>query len=559
MSADLAPLPDAKCLDVVVLLALGASGASQKDDAPLGHDHEVRVGALLGGAGLGRCLDRCRLDVSGGDERGRTLAGVGLPPKKVAISGCLSTINASGAEGDIEIRDSQPEFVSLCPLRQRRPSPLAAARSSYATPGWPAQSDLTVTTRMAASAPSTAATSRLTVTVTPSQSAFFAGELFTASITFSNPAPPAPSPTLHTLHSLSHLPLRSPALISPRKEQGGRWDRPPSSSHIGLAEYATSHLDSDEVPPSPFFCGNGHGTFGDGTPGASNGRKTSVDAGGGTGGGGALATPLSAAFGPLPTPRSLSGQHSPASTFASSSKPVLPTRKGLIGTPVVLQPAPPVAKHGRRMSSGGVGIYGTALRKPVSHGRAQSMAVSSPDLLERESLSRSVGKSRLGAPPAINGQGTLSDEELRARLMTSQRLRLWSILRHPSQRRLRCPRSRTALPPGRRPRPQFRTRQYRTRSRRTPIPISPRCRRSSPNSSPPASPSPTLTNSTRPMHMPLLPQARRSTARGRTRRWTRRRGQGWRVGLVALRGALSRRDRLPRSLSTKPLPLTEGP
>jgi hypothetical protein len=232
------------------------------------------------------------------------------------------------------------------------------------------------------------------VTVTPLQSAFFAGELFSATVTLSNPAPVvATAPTLHSLHSLASLSLprtaipSSPSAWSKAQTPSSR-QRPPSASHLGLAEYATNHLDSDEIPPSPFI-GSGAG----GINGRYGGSSPSVEA---------LPTPNSADF--EPSFRSLSGTHTPV---ASTSKAAVPTRKGLIGT------ALPVPSTFERRNSGS-GIYRGGPRKPGGHGRAQSMAVSSPDLLvgttdvqsQRRGSDGSIkghGKSRLGG--SLGGDG----------------------------------------------------------------------------------------------------------------------------------------------------------
>lgn len=247
---------------------------------------------------------------------------------------------------------------------------------------------------VSAMATSSALPSGLVVTVTPLQSAFFAGELFSATVTLSNPAPVvATAPTLHSLHSLASLSLprtaipSSPSAWSKAQTPSSR-QRPPSASHLGLAEYATNHLDSDEIPPSPFI-GSGAG----GINGRYGGSSPSVEA---------LPTPNSADF--EPSFRSLSGTHTPV---ASTSKAAVPTRKGLIGT------ALPVPSTFERRNSGS-GIYRGGPRKPGGHGRAQSMAVSSPDLLvgttdvqsQRRGSDGSIkghGKSRLGG--SLGGDG----------------------------------------------------------------------------------------------------------------------------------------------------------
>ncbi|KAI5478593.1 Rgp1 family protein [Pseudohyphozyma bogoriensis] len=238
--------------------------------------------------------------------------------------------------------------------------------------------------------------SGLVVRITPSQSAFFAGETFAATITFTNPAPAVAAPSLHALHSLSHLPSQ-PRTANPAGPSSSRAPpqpaprpRPANASHLGLAEYASSHLDSDEVPPSPFIGSSG---FGDISGDSSNDKTppsglAPVSARESTpaSSGGALPTPKSATFNPAPPPtnnhpyRSFSNANSPV---ASTSKAALPTRKGLIGKPIA---APKAQDAGRRGPGGSNGIYGSGPRRPGdfvrAHGRSQSMATSSPDLLE---------------------------------------------------------------------------------------------------------------------------------------------------------------------------------
>lgn len=222
----------------------------------------------------------------------------------------------------------------------------------------------------------------LRVTVTPSQSAFFAGEIFSATISFSNPSPqPQPQPTLHSLHSLSHLP--TPKRLPLHRQ------KPPSASHLGLAEYASSHLDSDEVPPSPFigssqdaFSGEPRPFAPPQTPTLPPERTSTIS----TASGGALPTPISASFtnnNPL-SYRSVSGTNSPA----TSSKSNLPGRKGLIGKPLL------AIEKERKLNGGSGGLYSSGPRRP--HGRTQSLAVSSPDLLVGVGGGKIHGRSRLG-------------------------------------------------------------------------------------------------------------------------------------------------------------------
>ncbi|GAA5927422.1 hypothetical protein JCM1841_000467 [Sporobolomyces salmonicolor] len=228
----------------------------------------------------------------------------------------------------------------------------------------------------------------LVVTVSPDASAFFAGEVYTATITFTNSHPPSP-PTPHCSafasqqqHSRTSSSVLPSSWCNP-PPQAGR-SRPPSASHLGLAEYATEHLNSDEVPPSPYF-GSTSGTF----PANPTSAVSSITprspsnsprrpAFSSTLSGGALPTPQSASFAPLPGPssRSVSGI---AGSIASTSKTTLPARKGLIGKPPPKSPP---------KTGGGGGLYAGGPRRPGGgllrgHGRAQSMAVSTPDLLGR--------------------------------------------------------------------------------------------------------------------------------------------------------------------------------
>ena len=247
--------------------------------------------------------------------------------------------------------------------------------------------------------------SGLTVEITPSQSAFFAGDsdVFSATITFTNSAPPIPTSSQAT-HSQPHLPL-SPQRSNQRNGRG----HPASSSHIALAEYATSHLDQDDVPPSPFFGAANAGQFEKSDFGTNDPRDHSDP-------GGALPTPQSASFAPYPPSRAVSGQLGASSESANSrSTPALPTRKGLIGKPVGPIVSPVSMSHARRMSSGGPGIY-AGTRKPnslSSHFRAQSMAVSSPDLFDMESeyIKPRSTSSRLAAGSLVEDSATRQNGE----------------------------------------------------------------------------------------------------------------------------------------------------
>ncbi|GAA5833767.1 hypothetical protein JCM3766R1_000093 [Sporobolomyces carnicolor] len=228
----------------------------------------------------------------------------------------------------------------------------------------------------------------LTVTVKPSASAYFAGEQFTATITFTNshPAqvtrpPPPPPPHLHS-RTASSINLTSWTASSNSRK------KPPNASHLGLAEYATNHLDSDQVPPSPFF-GSTSGQFQPfpRSPSDSSRSRNYTPP-----------PPTVVASNRPSFTSSLSNPHNPSplerSVSNGSNNPSVPNRKGLIGMPsprggepsTSSVPLPP-----SRSSSGG-GLYAGGPRRPggggnhllrASHGRTQSMAVnssSSPDL-----------------------------------------------------------------------------------------------------------------------------------------------------------------------------------
>ena len=261
--------------------------------------------------------------------------------------------------------------------------------------------------------------SGLVVTVNPGSSAFFAGEIFTATITFSN-ASPAESPTVPPTPS---SPIASPLGYNAR-------NRPPSASHQGLAEYATSSLDHDTVPPSPAF-GSTSGDWGrsvsassippaGGPPRPVHSRRPSfASALSGGASPSSKSSPIHSAP-PLPSPNAINrsetgGLGGGVQGGASEQKPKpLPTRKGLIGKPIPL--APPVVE--RKSMAGG--LYGGPRRPgaPRGHARSQSMAVSSPELVgtgggpatERSVSAREPGvklhgRSRLGGSMAVDLKG----------------------------------------------------------------------------------------------------------------------------------------------------------
>lgn len=254
------------------------------------------------------------------------------------------------------------------------------------------------------------------VTVNPGSSAFFAGEVFTATITFANASPVYPASVPPTPSTSAASPLGYNAR-----------NRPPSASHQVPAEYATSSLEHDGVPPSPAF-GSTSGNWGRSVsasstppegipPPPSHSRRPSFVS---QISGGALSTTKTVNAPPLPSPnainRSVTGGLGAGAALAGSeekAKP-LPTRKGLIGKPIPL--APPVVA--RKSMAGG--LYGGPRRPgaPRGHARSQSMAVSSPELVgngggpmqdrsvsAREPGVKSHGRSRLGGSMAVDLSG----------------------------------------------------------------------------------------------------------------------------------------------------------
>ncbi|GAA6003982.1 hypothetical protein JCM10207_006497 [Rhodosporidiobolus poonsookiae] len=222
----------------------------------------------------------------------------------------------------------------------------------------------------------------LRVTVSPSASAFFAGELFTATITFTNAhPPPAPTPHAGAFASQQHYPHtagtgtpRDWRNVSPAYSRS----RPPSASHLGLPDYATQHLDTDEIPASPSLrstSGNQLSSLASASTSHLPSPTAQRPAFNSTYSGSALPTPQSASFAVPPTlqSRSASGSGAPA-------QPSLPTRKGLIGKPIPQEPPKP---PGGGLYAGGPRRPGGAAALLRGHSRAQSMAVSSPDLLAR--------------------------------------------------------------------------------------------------------------------------------------------------------------------------------
>ncbi|GAA5975307.1 hypothetical protein JCM5350_006423 [Sporobolomyces pararoseus] len=222
----------------------------------------------------------------------------------------------------------------------------------------------------------------LTVTVKPSASAYFAGEQFTATITFTNshPAPPPPSESAPPPPYLSHSRTASAInLNSWNTTTSNTRNKPPNASHLGLAEYATNNLHSDQIPPSPYF-GSTSGQFQRYPSESSNNGRNFTPPSSDSPKRPNFTSSLSNPHNPAPLNRSISG----SSQTAATSNPV-PSRKGLIGKAPT--PEPPISVPPSRGSSGG--LYAGGPRRPggllrSSHGRTQSMAVnSSPDLLAR--------------------------------------------------------------------------------------------------------------------------------------------------------------------------------
>lgn len=275
----------------------------------------------------------------------------------------------------------------------------------------------------------------LTVTVSPSASAFFAGEVFTASITFRNTATPLPEAArdVHvgdggettTPHGLAaarwaHPPQRAPARGHARAASTAAalssWAGPPSGPAAGA-----NGAFSPSTPPRD--TGLLHGAYAS-PPSSSNGRTVSS--------GHAPHPSLSASASTLhlPTlaastnpahgsPTRATGRTLPRSPSAASYGPAavapgpvftapgsydpdaegdLPFRKGLIGKP----PAP--ADPSSSSSTSTVGLYSGGPRRPgavrhgsLGHARTQSMAAPTPNSPVR-GAERPVGLRSVTAP-----------------------------------------------------------------------------------------------------------------------------------------------------------------
>ncbi|KPV73591.1 uncharacterized protein RHOBADRAFT_54795 [Rhodotorula graminis WP1] len=218
----------------------------------------------------------------------------------------------------------------------------------------------------------------LSVSVSPGASAFFAGELFTATVTLRNTLPPS-------------TPRPPPSTSSPAPPHAPR-PPPPRQAHAGHARAASSVTPSSwQRPPlTPQRDRSSPGYFDSAGPSSSPARASPH--------GSTLHPSLSAAASAstshLPSPtsptaaRRITSAYSPslapaASPSSALADPALPTRKGLIGTAPTSAPA-----SGGALGAGpGAGLYANGPRRPGmlgaagrGHARAQSMAVSSPDL-----------------------------------------------------------------------------------------------------------------------------------------------------------------------------------
>ncbi|GAA5891322.1 hypothetical protein JCM8208_002585 [Rhodotorula glutinis] len=253
----------------------------------------------------------------------------------------------------------------------------------------------------------------LSVSVSPGASAFFAGELFTATVTLRNTLPPS-------------APRPPPSTSSPAPPHAPR-PPPPRQAHAGHARAASSVTSSSwqRPPVTPQRDGPSTGYFDSPGPSSSSPARPSPH-------GSALHPSLSAAAASastshLPSPTSPTGarrttsSYSPSFAAASPSSsladPALPTRKGLIGTAPT--PAPPVG--GAPGAGPGAGLYANGPRRPGmfgaagrGHARAQSMAVSSPDLrLGVGAGGAGAGARNLTAPAQALAQRGYSAGQLR--------------------------------------------------------------------------------------------------------------------------------------------------
>lgn len=290
----------------------------------------------------------------------------------------------------------------------------------------------------------------LTVTVSPSASAFFAGEVFTATITFRNsatPLPEEPSSSYGDENGGNFAPHPTPtvARLTPGQRTPGKGHARAASTAAALSNWAGPS--NGAVPQTP-----SRGGAGSTTNAASSGGG-----GGGAGGLHGFASPPNSSYGrtvssghaphPSLSAASASTSHLPTLGSPSSRQPSLaagrplsrspstgsfstttlagsynpdaaadlPARKGLIGKPLTTSAEPPLVAH----SSSGGGLYSGGPRRPGlsvhgnsgrGHARTQSMAAAplkgrteSPQRLERIPGMRSAtAPIRPGAPRRSN-------------------------------------------------------------------------------------------------------------------------------------------------------------
>ena len=249
----------------------------------------------------------------------------------------------------------------------------------------------------------------LTVTVSPSASAFFAGEVFTATITFRNSATPLPEPLSsygdENGGNLAPHPTPTVARLTPGQRTPGKGHARAASTAAALSNWAGPP--NGAVPQTPSRGG-----------GSTTNAASSGAGGGGAGGLHAFASPPNSAYGrtvssghaPHPSlSASASTSHLPTLGSPSSRQPSfaagrslsrspstgsfsirtlpgsydpdaaadLPARKGLIGKPLTTSAEPPlVASSSGGLYSGGprrpgLSVYGNSGR---GHARTQSMA-----------------------------------------------------------------------------------------------------------------------------------------------------------------------------------------
>jgi hypothetical protein len=210
----------------------------------------------------------------------------------------------------------------------------------------------------------------LSVTVTPSQSAFFAGELFTAQITFTNSALPAPAFDYGNYYPSRVNPEPDTVTSGGRRSSLVRRDRPQSSS-TNLAEYASNRLDRGDQPISMYRVAESVGSISGSRRSSSSGPSASVED---------LTFSrrqyeTSETGGALPNPDSRAvtrdGTQSSVQLPTAIPRSSFPPRKGLIGKP--LAPSRPSAASRDALLDNNRDLRGAA------HSRSKSNAVSNPD------------------------------------------------------------------------------------------------------------------------------------------------------------------------------------